>query len=83
VSSTHAWQLLQNINKVFGIFRRKFDTFYTEIELKIAKNSGGNTYESVGLIGIQLPEKYMENTSTFRAKALRLVLFNSVCIHRT
>jgi hypothetical protein len=30
--STHAWQLLQNINKVFGISRRKFDTFYTEID---------------------------------------------------
>jgi hypothetical protein len=34
VSSTHAWQLLQNINKVFGISRRKFDTFYTEIDWK-------------------------------------------------
>jgi hypothetical protein len=32
VSSTHAWQLLQNINKVFGISRRKFDTFYTEFD---------------------------------------------------
>jgi hypothetical protein len=61
VSSTHAWQQLQKINKVFGISRQKFDTFYTEIELKIAKNYGGNTYESFGLIGIQLPEKYNEN----------------------
>jgi hypothetical protein len=41
VSSTHARQLLQNINKVFRISRRKFDTFYTEIELKTTKNSGG------------------------------------------
>jgi hypothetical protein len=33
VSSTHAWQLLQNINKVFGISRRKFATFLpTEID---------------------------------------------------
>ena len=39
--STHARQLLQNINKVFRISRRKFDTFYTEIELKTTKNSGG------------------------------------------
>jgi hypothetical protein len=38
VSSTHARQLLQNINKVFRISRRKFDTFYTEIELKTTKN---------------------------------------------
>ena len=30
-------------------------------------------YESLGLIGIQLPEKY-KRTSTIRAKALRLVL---------
>jgi hypothetical protein len=51
---------LENINKVFRISRRKCDTFY-EIELKIAKNSGGNMYESFGLIGIQLPEKYKEN----------------------
>jgi hypothetical protein len=29
------------INKVFRISRRKFDTFYTEIELKTTKNSGG------------------------------------------
>jgi hypothetical protein len=41
VSSTHARQLLQNINKVFRISRRKVDTFYTEIELKTTKNSGG------------------------------------------
>ena len=41
VSSTHARQLLQNINKVFRISRRKFDTFYTEIELKTTTNSGG------------------------------------------
>ena len=45
--------MLQNINKVFRISRRKFDTFYTEIELKTTKNSGGNMYESFGLIGIQ------------------------------
>jgi hypothetical protein len=58
VSSTHAWQLLQNINKVFRISRRKFDTFYTEIDrLKTTQNSGGNMYESFGLIGTQLPEK--------------------------
>jgi hypothetical protein len=38
VSSTHARQFLQNINKVFRISRRKFDT---EIELKTTKNSGG------------------------------------------
>ena len=61
MSSTHARQLLQNINKVFRISRRKFDTFYTEIELKTTKNFGGNMYESFGLIGIQLPEKYKEN----------------------
>jgi hypothetical protein len=41
VSSTHARQLLQNINKVFRISRRKFDTFHTEIELKTTKNYGG------------------------------------------
>ena len=63
--------MLQNINKVFRISRRKFDTFYTEIELKTTKNSGGNMYESFGLIGIQLPEKY---------KALRSVLLVFVCI---
>jgi hypothetical protein len=61
VSSTHAQQLLQNINKVFRISRRKFDTFYTEIELETTKNSGGNMYESFGWIGIQPPEKYKEN----------------------
>jgi hypothetical protein len=33
--------MLQNINKVFRISHRKFDTFYTEIELKTTKNSGG------------------------------------------
>jgi hypothetical protein len=32
VSSTHARQLLQNINKLFIISHRKFDTFYTEID---------------------------------------------------
>jgi hypothetical protein len=53
--------MLQNINKVFRISRRKFDTFYTEIELKTTTNSGGNMYESFGWIGIQLPEKYKEN----------------------
>ena len=47
--------------KVFTISRRKFDTFYTEIELKTTKNSGGNMYESFGWIGIQLPEIYKEN----------------------
>jgi hypothetical protein len=31
MSSTHAWQLLQNINQVFGISRRKFYAFCTEI----------------------------------------------------
>ena len=41
MSSTHARQLLQNINKVFRISRRKFETFYTEIELKTTKNSVG------------------------------------------
>ena len=51
MSSTHARQLLQNINKVFRISRRKFDTFYTEIELETTKNSGGNMYESFGWIG--------------------------------
>jgi hypothetical protein len=30
VSSTHARQLLQNINKLFRISHRKFETFYTE-----------------------------------------------------
>jgi hypothetical protein len=29
--------------------------------LKTTKNSGGNMYESFGLIGIQLPGKYKEN----------------------
>jgi hypothetical protein len=29
--------------------------------LKTTRNSGGNMYESFGLIGIQLPEKYKEN----------------------
>ena len=43
--------MLQNINKVFRISRRKFDTFYTEIELKTTTNSGGNMYESFGWIG--------------------------------
>jgi hypothetical protein len=38
VSSTHAQQLLQNIDKVFRISRRKLDTFYTEIGLKTTKN---------------------------------------------
>jgi hypothetical protein len=47
--------------------------------LKITKNSGGNMYESFGLIGKQLPEKY-KRTSTFRAKALRLVLLVFVYI---
>ena len=36
-------------------------------------------YESFGLIGIQLHEKYKE-ISTFRAKALRLVLLVFVYI---
>ena len=43
-------------------------------------------YESFGLIGIQLPEKYKENfdVSSFRGKALRLVTCTvSVYIHRT
>ena len=53
--------MLQNVDKVFRISRRKFDTFYTEIELKTTKNSVENMYESFGLIGIQLPEKYKEN----------------------
>ena len=44
VSSTHARQLLQNINKVFRISRRKFETFYTEIELKTTKNSVGKLW---------------------------------------
>jgi hypothetical protein len=77
VSSTHARQLLQNINKVFRISRRKFDTFYTEIELKTTKNSGG----SFGLIGIQLTEKYKENFDDSSEGASTCAV--SVCIHRT
>ena len=73
--------MLQNINKVFRISRRKFDTFYTEIELKTTKNSGGNMYESFGLIGIQLPEKYKENFDVSSEGASTCTV--SVCIHRT
>jgi hypothetical protein len=83
MSSTHAGQLLQNINKVFRISRRKFDTFYTEIELKTTRNSGGNMYESVGWIGIQLrlPEKYKENFDVSSESAWICTV--SVYIHRT
>jgi hypothetical protein len=73
--------MLQNINKVFRISRRKFDTFYTEIELKTTKNSGGNMYESFGWIGKQLPEKYKENFDVLREGASICTV--SVCIHRT
>ena len=73
--------MLQNINKVFRISRRKFDTFYTEIELKTTKNSGGNMYESLGWIGIQLPEKYKENFDVSSEGASICTV--SVCIHRT
>jgi hypothetical protein len=62
VSSTHALQLLQNINKVFGISRR-------------------NMYESFGLVGIQLPEKYKENFDDSSEGASSCAV--SVCIHRT
>jgi hypothetical protein len=81
VSSTHARQLLQNINKVFRISRRKFDTFYTEIELETTKNSGGNMYESFGWIEIQLPEKYKENFDV--SSESPSICTVSVCIHRT
>ena len=71
MSSTHARQLLQNINKVFRISRRKFDTFYTEIELKTTKNSGGKLrIDSQGYNYL----KSTRRTSMIRAKALRLVL---------
>jgi hypothetical protein len=63
-------------NKVFRISRRKFDTFYTEIELETTKNSGGNMYKSFGWIGLKNTRK----TSTFRAKALRFVLLVFVYI---
>ena len=81
MSSTHARQLLQNINKVFRISRRKFDTLYTEIELKTTKNSGGNMYKSFGWIGIQLPEKYKENF--YVSSESPSICTVSVCIHRT
>ena len=70
---------LQNINKVFGICR-KFDTFYTEIDGITTRNSGGNMYESFGLIGIQLPEKYKENFDVSSECASTCAV--SVCIHR-
>jgi hypothetical protein len=73
--------MLQNINKVFRISRPKFDTFYTEIDLKTTKNSGGNMYESFGLIGIQLPEKYKENFDV--SSESPSICTVSVCIHRT
>jgi hypothetical protein len=73
--------MLRNINKVFRISRRKFDTFYTEIELKTTKNSGWNMYESFGWIGIQLPEKYKENFDVSSEGASICTV--SVCIHRT
>jgi hypothetical protein len=66
---------LQNINKVFGISRRKFDTFYTEIDwkqLEILEKICTKTSDWQGY-------NYMKNTrktSTFRAKALRLVVLD-------
>ena len=77
-------RLLQNINKVLRTSRRKFDTFYTEIELETTKNSGGNMYESFGWItwiGIQLPEKYKENFDVSTESPSICTV--SVCIHRT
>jgi hypothetical protein len=55
--------------------------FYTEIELKTTKNSGGNMYESFGWIGIQLSVKYMENFDVSSESASICTV--SVCIHRT
>jgi hypothetical protein len=82
VSSTHARQLLQNINKVFRISRRKFDTFlFTEIKLETTKNSGGNMCERFGWIGIQLPEKYKENFDV--SSESPSICTVSVCIHST
>jgi hypothetical protein len=73
--------IVAKYNKVFRISRRKFDTFYTEIELETTKNSGGNMYESFGWIGIQLPEKYKENFDVSSESASTCAV--SVCIHRT
>jgi hypothetical protein len=39
-------------------------------------------YESFGLIGIQLPEKYKENFDVSREGASTCTVY-SVCIHRT
>ena len=57
--STYARQLLQNINKVYLEFLVENLIFFT-LKSITTKNSGGNMYESFGLIGIQLPEKYKE-----------------------
>jgi hypothetical protein len=72
--------IVANINKVFRISRRKFDTLWNR--LKITTNSGGNMYESFGLIGIQLPEKYKENFDV-SCEGASICTFYSVCIHRT
>jgi hypothetical protein len=51
--------------------------------LKTTRNSGGSMYESFGLIGIQLPEKYKENFDVSSEGASTCAVYNSVCIHRT
>jgi hypothetical protein len=81
VSSTHALKLLQNITKYFYNFSSKIWYFWHWNRLKTTKNSGGNMYESFGLIGIQLPEKYKENFDVSSEGASTCTV--RVCIHRT
>jgi hypothetical protein len=83
VSSTHARQLLQNINKCleFRVENLILFTLKSNWNLETTKNSGGNMYESFGWIGIQLPEKYKENFDV-SSESPSICIF-SVCIHRT
>jgi hypothetical protein len=71
--------LLQNINKLFIISHRKFDTFYTEIDWKQLKILVEIWTKASDWWEYNYRKKY-KGTSMFRAKALRLVLLVFVYI---